>query len=105
MFEGSSSDNLTKVIMDVLTISEGLPRDQIAQKFICFGVDGVNVFWSIKNGVRKQTHNTYALNSIGVHCMAHCTNLAIQTLSRLPLVVWIESLLQCLYFYFAHSFN
>jgi len=35
--------------------------------------------------------------------MAHRTNLAIQTLSKLPLVVWIESFLQCLYFYFSHS--
>jgi len=46
--------------------------------------------------------DTYALHSIGVHCMAHCTNLVIQTSWKLLLVVWIESLLQYLYIYFAH---
>jgi hypothetical protein len=52
----------------------------------------------------KKNHNTYALHFIGVHCMAHRTNFVIQvTLLRLNLVVRIESLLQCLYFYFAHS--
>jgi hypothetical protein len=35
--------------------------------------------------------------------MTHHINLVVQTLSRLPWVVWLESLLQCLYFYFAHS--
>jgi len=44
MFEGLDSDNLTKVIMETLTIDGGLLRYQIAQKPICFGVDGVNVF-------------------------------------------------------------
>jgi len=44
VFEGSSNGKLTKVIMEVLTIGGGLPRNQIAQKFICFGADGVNVF-------------------------------------------------------------
>jgi len=44
MLEGLDSDNLTKVIMEVLTISGGLLRYQIAQKPICFGADGVNFF-------------------------------------------------------------
>jgi hypothetical protein len=44
VLEGSSSDNLTKVIMEVLMIGGELPRDQIAPKFICFGANGVNVF-------------------------------------------------------------
>jgi hypothetical protein len=43
VFEGLGSDNLTKVIVEVLTIGEGLPINQIAQKFICFGANGVNV--------------------------------------------------------------
>ncbi len=34
--EGLGNDNLTKVIMEALTIDDGLPKDQIAQKFICF---------------------------------------------------------------------
>jgi hypothetical protein len=53
MLEGLSSDNLTKVIVEAFKIGGGLPRYQIAQKFICFGVDGVNVFNGTKNGVTK----------------------------------------------------
>jgi hypothetical protein len=53
VFEGLVSDNLTEVIMEVLTIGGGLPRNQIAQKFICFGAYGANVFQGTKNGVTK----------------------------------------------------
>lgn len=42
--EGLGNDNLTKVIMEVLTIDGGLPKDQIAQKLICFRANGVDVF-------------------------------------------------------------
>jgi hypothetical protein len=37
--------------------------------------------------------------------MAHQTNLVVQILLGLLSVVQIESLLQCLYSYFAHSFK
>ncbi len=66
--------------MHALMISGGMPRKQIAQKLICFGVNGVNVFQSTKSGVTKQIKEYYALHSIGVHCMAHRTNLVVQTL-------------------------
>jgi hypothetical protein len=38
--------------MEMLTIGGG-SRDQIAQKLICFGANGVNVFQGTKNGVTK----------------------------------------------------
>jgi hypothetical protein len=44
MLEGSGSDNLTKAIMETLTIGGGLPRNHNAQKLTCFGANGVNVF-------------------------------------------------------------
>ncbi len=53
MLEGSGSDNLTKVIMEALTVGGGLPRNQIVQKLICFGAYGVNDFQSTQNGVTK----------------------------------------------------
>jgi hypothetical protein len=43
VLEGSSNDNLTKVIMEALTIGGELPTNQIAQKLIYFGANGVNV--------------------------------------------------------------
>jgi hypothetical protein len=42
VFEGSRSDNPTKVILEALMFGGGLPKDHIAWKLICFGVDGVN---------------------------------------------------------------
>jgi hypothetical protein len=70
---------------------------------ICFGANGVNVFQSTKNGVTKQIKEFYAFHSIGVHCVAHHTNLVMQTLLGLPLVIQLENLLQTLHSYFAHS--
>ncbi len=75
VLEGSSSENLTKVIMEMLTIGGGFIKNQITQKFICFGANGVNVFQGTKNGVTKYIHDTYALHSIKVHCMTHHINL------------------------------
>jgi hypothetical protein len=75
MVEGSRSNNLIKVIMEAMMIGGGLARDHIANKVVSFGVDGVNVFQGTKIGVIKQIHDQYAYHSIGVHCMAHHTNL------------------------------
>jgi len=41
----------------------------------------------------KQIHDDYAPYSIGVHCMAHWMNLAMQTLLVFPLVKHIENML------------
>jgi hypothetical protein len=79
--------------MEALTIDEGFLRDQVAQKLIYFGANGVNVFQGTKNGVTKHIHDTYAFHPIGVHCMAHNTNLVVQTLLGRLLVVRIESLM------------
>jgi hypothetical protein len=39
--------------MEALMISGGLPQNQIAQKIICFGANGVNVFQWTRIGVTK----------------------------------------------------
>ncbi len=36
--------NLTKVIIETLLITNGLIDESLSFKFICFGVDDVNVF-------------------------------------------------------------
>jgi hypothetical protein len=60
---GSGSNNLT--IMEAFMISGGLPRNQITQKLICFGVDDVNVFQGTRTSVTKQIHDNYAPHSLG----------------------------------------
>jgi hypothetical protein len=77
VFEGSGSDNLTKVIMEAVIIGGGLLRNWIAQKHTCFGTNGVNVFQGEKNGVIKHIYDTFAPHYIGVHCMAHHVNLVL----------------------------
>jgi hypothetical protein len=80
VLEGSSSNNLTKVIMEALTIGEGMPRDQVASNLMNFGTNDFNMF---------QGTSVRHLEQI--------------TLSIIPLVKCIESLLQTLHAYFAHS--
>ncbi len=65
MLEGSSSDNLTKVIMEALTIGGGLLKYQIAQKLICFGVDGVNVFKGTKMVLQNKVMTLMPLIILG----------------------------------------
>jgi hypothetical protein len=62
MLKGSRSNNLTKVIMEVVMIGGGLPQDQIAKKLICFGVDGANVFQGTKISVIRQICDNCALH-------------------------------------------
>ncbi len=57
----------------------------------------------MKNGVIAQIMQKHAPFVSCVHCMAHRTNLSIQTLSALSLVLKIESLLMFMYNYFVHS--
>ncbi len=83
-------------------IGGGVPRDQIAQKLTCFGVDGVDVFQGIKSGVTKQIKENYAPHSIGVHYVTHYTNLAIK-LIRIAFGDLLENMLQTLHSYFARS--
>jgi hypothetical protein len=61
------------------------------------------MYFKEPSGVTKQIFDDHAPYSIGIHCMPHHTNLVVQILSGLPLVKHIESLLQTLHAYFAHS--
>ncbi len=86
----SKTNNLVKVIMKALLISGGLPWNQIAQKFVCFGVDGINVSLGTKIAVTKQIHDKYASNYLKIFYVAHHTNLIMQTLSSLDLVIILK---------------
>jgi hypothetical protein len=48
-------------------------------------------------------HDSYAPNSLGIHCMTHRKNLVVQTLSSLPLMICLKHLLQTLDNCFAHN--
>jgi len=75
----------------------------MASKWICIGCDGDSVFQSIQSRVITQTNEQIAPFFIGVHYVAHRTNLAILVLNKLSLVMHIEGMLQSLYAFFSHS--
>lgn len=81
----------------------GLTKVEVASRLVCFGADGALVFQGSRNGVTVQMQQYMAPFLFGVHCMAHCTNLAVEPLSNLPIVAKLESLCQAMYSYFCHS--
>ncbi len=100
---GLGVDNLIQVLMQALMHQGGLIKNLIGIKFMTFGANGVSVFQGIKLGVTRQIFDARAPHSIGVHCMAHRTNLAVQILSHLQMVNRFEGLFHTLYNYFSKS--
>jgi hypothetical protein len=41
---------------------------------LSFGIDGLNLFQGVKNGVTQQIEDKYVPHLEGIHCMAHHTN-------------------------------
>jgi len=78
-FEGGIDSNIKFVIMDALMTFGGLTDQQIIEHLVCLGIDGVSTFQRVRFGIIDllKTHAPYL---IGIHCMAHRTNLAMQSL-------------------------
>jgi hypothetical protein len=53
---------------------------------ITFGANSVNVFQGLKFGITIQIRGSWVFFNLGMHCVSHHTNLAMQTLSVFPLV-------------------
>ncbi len=75
--EGSSVNNLTKVIVGSLLTYNGLLEFDLAFKLVCFGVDGVTTFQGSKIGVTVELKENHAPSMLGVHCAAHQINLVV----------------------------
>jgi hypothetical protein len=103
VIDGSCFKNLTKVIVATLLRGGGLMKKNMSKKFLCFGRDGVNVFQGGKTRITKQIKDSWAPFSMGVHCVAHRTNLVIQSLTYLVFMAWIKMFMQNMYGYFNHS--
>ncbi len=85
-----------------------LNMDELSKKFLCFGVDGMNVFQGGKTKVTKQNKELWAQFSKGVHCVhcvVHCINLVIQRLGDLTPIIKIDTFMLNVYGYFCHSSN
>jgi len=101
--DGSSSNNLTEVIMISMMKGGGLSKEELSKKLLCFGADEMNVFQRGKTKLTKQIKDSWAPFSMGVHCVAHHTNLVVQSLQDLTLIVKIKSFMFNIYGYFNHS--
>ncbi len=101
--DGAIFNNMTSFILKSMMEFRGLSEIDLTNKLVYFGANIVIVFQGVKNGVIAQIMQKHAPFMNGVHCMAHRTNLFIQTLNSLSLVSKIESLLASMYNYFVHS--
>jgi hypothetical protein len=79
--EGSSSYNLTLVIMGALRGDANMERLALAKTLLCLSANGVSTFQGLKTRVTLQMHTKYVPFALNVHCMAHHCNLAFKTLS------------------------
>ncbi len=67
-------------------------------------MDDVTIFQGLKIGCNTFHRKTCPI-FIGIYCMAHRCNSAMQTFSNLPLVENIETLLQSMYVFFDSLFE
>jgi hypothetical protein len=61
------------------------------------------MFQGSQRSVTTQLQNHVVSVMLGLHCMAHRTNLAVEPYSNLSLVSKLETLCQAMYTYFSHS--
>jgi len=99
----SSVDNLTLILIQALMHQRGLTKKLNGNRFMTFGVDGVFVFQGTKLGVTQQIFDGWVSYFMGVHYVAHRTNLGVQIVSHLQMVNRFEGLFQNLYNYFSKS--
>lgn len=78
---------------------------EIADKMVSFGADGAPVFQGVRTGVVQQFADKHAPYSLGIHCVAHKTDIAVGPLSNLPIVTKIEELVTSLHAYFFNCPN
>jgi hypothetical protein len=103
LVEGNGATAVKEAISTCISWQAGFSESVVAERLVCFGADGVSVFQGARAGVTQQLKQKDAPFLIGVHCMAHRTNLAVEPLSNLPMVEKLETLCQALYNYFTMS--
>jgi hypothetical protein len=80
---GLGVDIFTQVLMQALMHEGGLTKNLMGKKLMTFSAYWVSIFQGIRSGVIQQISKEWVPHSMGVHCMAHRTNLVVQILSHL----------------------
>lgn len=103
--QGSNAKNLMQIIIDALLVYNGLFEFDLIAKFVYFDVDGMTTFEGNKIDIKVYLKEKHAPFMFNLHCVAHRTNLVVQTLPQLSLVSKIESLLHLIYNDYAQTLN
>jgi len=75
--DGGMFNNLIVMIIHFLVIFGGMSETNIANKVVCFGVEGVIIFQGLKTNVIVQLINKYYLFVVRIHYTAHQCNLVV----------------------------
>ncbi len=92
VLDGASANNMIQLIIEALTIRSALREKYMTMKLLSFGVDKVIIFHGTCNGVIVQIQKNYALHMVGVHCMENHTNLMVQSINHLSLILRLKGL-------------
>lgn len=93
--------------MNYVAIFWGSSRGDLISKLVFCCCKHVIIFQGMKAWVTMQLNKKHAPFVIGIHCMAHTCNLAMQSFLNLSFVVKIKSMYiysPCIYI-FSHSFR
>jgi len=101
--DSTTANKFTTVIMSTVIACVGVIDVDISEKMLCFRADGVNTFQGLETGVTIQIKEKFAPFATGVHCCAHCLNLATQFLSSLTVMHAVEEVFCSTHTYFTHS--
>jgi hypothetical protein len=88
------------MIMVTLLRGGGLMKENLSKSLLCFRMlrnKWGECFSKCKTRVTKQIQDSWARVSMGVHYIAHRTNLIIQSLANLVFMAWIEMFMQNMY--------
>ena len=87
--------------MSVAHACGGLSNQRIRERLITFKANGVFTIQGAKSSIIVQLINKYASFMIGVHSMAHQSDLDVQIVPNFEVMKHVEDLLATLYFYFS----
>jgi hypothetical protein len=71
LIEDNSTNVVKEAIYTMFLLHTGFNKCQIAERLICFGIDGVAVFQRCRISITLQLRDYVVPFLFGVHCMAH----------------------------------
>ncbi len=75
--DGATSDDIKRILVDVMVLYGYLTQESVASKLITFGTNGVSVFQGVITSVTIQLKDQTTPFMTGMHYMSHRTNLVL----------------------------